>query len=361
MGVLADQVAVLETKVATLESQMAAVQGQVANLENIHGKGGWHDQQVRKGIHRRPSDLLVYYGWPSGFNSAVNQWNLDKVAQDMAKYGLVVLGAGLEDSGHGDHSNTVQVITKVKALNPTALIFGYVSTNQDLSVFQSKANLWNDMGVHGIFMDESGYDYGKTRGDFNDRVDHVHGLSSAKIAFANAWNTDHVLGTADDPSFPNSTFNASSTESLLGPQDWVMLESFGVNTSSYGNLIEPKAQWAARGCKMLGLRATYNVNFAGVGVIQNGHASASSLFAFGVTSALMWSLEAFGTSDASYASGSAAVDFHARPAVAEINPVWSLNPSVQADATNGDRYFRYVEKGRMMVNFADGSSEIVCW
>jgi len=180
----------------------------IANLENIHSKIGWHEQQVMQALYKGPKDLLIYYGYPNSFNSATNGWNNESVAQDMAKYSLIVLGDGVEAPSHPDYANTQIIIPRIKALNPNALIFGYVAVAQTLVNFQSKVDQWNTLAVHGIFMDEAGYDFGKTRAEFNTCVDYVHGKTHAKLCFANAWNTDHVLGTTNDVSYPNSTYNA---------------------------------------------------------------------------------------------------------------------------------------------------------
>ena len=139
-------------------------------------------------------DVLFYYGWLNAFNSAVNGWDNEKVAQDLARYDIIVLGNGLQDSGHGDYANTVDIIGRLQALRPDTSIFGYVSSNQSESSFVSKARDWDDLCVDGIFMDESGYDFGLSRPNLNGLIDIVHGLSCATRCFVNAWNPNHVLG-----------------------------------------------------------------------------------------------------------------------------------------------------------------------
>jgi len=326
----------------------------ITNLENIHAKLGWHNQQVLQALYAKPKDLLIYYGWTNSFNSGVNGWDNWKVALDMSRYELVVFGAGIEDSGHGDHSNCQAIINYIKSLNPNTKLFGYVSTNQTYANFTSKTDDWDDMGVHGIFMDESGYDYGKNRGEFNDRVDYVHG--KGLIAFANAWNTDHILGTANDASYPNSTYNSGAVESKLNTSDWILMESFPVNTTAYTDSTpdgyEAKAEWAARGSKLLSLRATYGVNFAGSCVIADGVSGEQDFFDFGFISALMWSLEAFGSSDTSYGSSSAKTAYLTRPNTEGLRSLWSLNPAIRNDVNDNDIYRRFVEHAQMYVDFS---------
>lgn len=343
-------------RLTALESTSSDHATRINNLETIHSKLGWHSQQVLQATYNRPRDLLIYYGWLNAFNSSSNAWNNEKVAQDMSKYSLIVFGDGVQNPTHGDYSNTQVIIPRIKALNPNALIFGYVTVNQDLSSFQSKVDQWETLQVHGVFMDEAGYDYGKTRSDFNTRVDYVHAKTYAKICFANAWNTDHILGTANDPNYPNSTYNSGAVESNLNNSDWALLESFGVNTAAYTqegqNGFEDKVQWAARGVKFASLRASYGVNFAGVGVINNGNTNGADLFDFSFISSLMWSLEGFGTSDTNYGASSAAVDWWARPDVTEMGVIWTLNPSVQNDVNDNEQYHRYTPNAKMTLDFS---------
>ena len=334
----------------------------ISNIETIHGKLGWHNQEVIKGIYNRPKDMLFYYGWLNSFNSLVNGWSNERVAQDMAKYDILIFGDGVQDPGHGDYANTSVIIPRVKALRPTALVFGYVSANQTLANFQTKVDQWDTLGVDGIFMDESGYDWGIDRIEFNDRVDYVHSKTYAHIAYANAWNTDHLLGTAEDVSYPNSTYNPGLIASNLASTDWVLLESFPINTTSYaGNAgYEAKADWAARGVKTVSLRATYGVNFAAVGVINNGNADSVKLFMFGYMSSMMFSLEAFGTSDTNYGSSSATVNFLGRPNTSDWGSIWNINPSVQVDGNDSDVYFRNFENVKIWLDFSAGE-QLACY
>lgn len=326
----------------------------IDDIETIHGKLGWHNQQVVKSLQNRPKDLLIYYGWMNSFNSAQNGWSNELVAQEMAKYGLIVLGDGIQDSGHGDYSNTSVIIPRIKALNPNTLIFGYVSTDQSIANFEDKVDDWETLEVHGIFMDESGYDFGRTRSEFNTRVDYVHSMNYANLCFVNAWNMDHIIGTTNDASYPNSTYNSSAAESNLTSNDWYLLESFAINSLSYENDYASKTEWAARGVKAIGHRNTYGINLAGSNVIEDGMSGEQTLFNFCFVAALMFSLEANGSSDHYYGSSSAKGKFYTRSDINGIN-CWSLNPSVQVDNSDSDVYHRYVDFGRLLIDWSSSA------
>lgn len=335
--------------------------GRINNLEVIHSKMGWHNQEIYSYGKGRPLDLLVYYGYPNAFNSAVNGWVNERVAQDMAKYGLVVLGDGVQDPSHPDYSNTQVIIPRIKALNPLTKIFGYVSVNHTESSFQEKASNWNVLGVHGILMDEAGYDMGSPatngREAFNSKVAIVQGFDSANICFVNAWNMDHIIGLVDDPSYPNTTWNPGLVASKLTHNDWYMLESFVVNTTTYTESIASKANWASRGLKAQAHRINYGINLASLGIINDDNPDGLGLFKFSFVSALMWSLEANGTSSNYYGASTAQVAYWVRSSISEMGRVWNLNASVHMDLNDVDNYLRYVDHGRFELDFSLGAQD----
>ena len=332
----------------------------IANLENIHAKTGFHWIELHKGGYYKPFDLLVYYGWLNSFNSAVNVWNNESVAKDMARYNLIIFGDGVQDPSHGDYSNTEIIIPRIKALNPCALIFGYVSANQTQTNFETKVKQWGDLSIDGIFMDECGYDYGVDRSEFNDLVDFVHdSTSTIGLVMTNAWNTDHIIGTANDASYPNSTYNPGLVESHLTADDWIFLESFPINTTAYsGNDgYESRTEWAARGVKVIGHRDTYGINLVGAGIINNANSSGQDLFDFGFISACMFALDGYGTSDTGYGASSAAVEFWDRPDLKGAGRVWAPAPSVQNDIGDNQIYWRYTDFAKFMLDFSSAAQD----
>jgi len=329
------------------------------NLEEIHDKTGFHWIELHKGGYYKPFDLLTYYGWLNSFNYSDNSWNNESVAKDMARYNLIIFGDGIQDPGHGDYSNTEIIIPRVKALNPCALIFGYVTANQSQANFETKVDQWNDLEVHGIFMDECGYDYGIDRSEFNTLVDYIHSQTSANLVMTNAWTTDHIIGTANDPSYPNSTYNPGLVESHLTADDWIHLESFPINTTEYSgnNGYESRTEWASRGVKAIGHRDTYGINLVAGGIINNDNSNGQDLFDFGFISACMFALDGYGTSDTGYGASSATVEFWNRPDVKGAGRVWAPAPSVQNDISDNQIYWRYTDFAKFMLDFSSGAED----
>lgn len=331
-----------------------SLQNDVSAINTAISPQGWYTQYIKNWTYPNPQDLLIYYGWLNGFNYSKNSWSNEKVAQDMAKYNYLIFGDGIQNPIHGDYANTQVIVPRIKALNQYAQVFGYVSVNQNLNDFKTKVDQWDNLHVDGIFMDEAGYDYGTTRSGFNDCVDYIHGKTYTNICFTNAWNIDHIIGTENDPTYPNSTYNTTSGVSNLTNNDWYLLESYPINTTAYTSTggYESKWDWAARGSKAANRRYTYGINLAAVGVINNDNTNAQELFNFGFVSAMIWNLEAFGTSDTAYGAGSATVNHWYRPNTEGLGREWAASPSVQLDLNDADKYYRYLDYGRLQLDFS---------
>jgi len=310
-----------------------------------------------------PKNLLVYYGWLNCFNPSINNYNNEKVAQDMAKYDIIILGEGLQNPTHTDYANTQVVLPRVKALNPTVLIFGYVNTLYTLADFQTATDQWDALQVNGIYMDEAGYNCGTTRSDFNTRIDYVRLRTYSNICFVNSWNIDHIIGTADDAEYPNSTWNPSLVESKLIEKDWYLLSSFSVDTVSFSgnNGYEDKEEWYIRGSKAIERRATYGINLASVGIIGNNSAKGQELFNFLSLSSIMFSLDACGSTDTNYGASSSTVYSWHRPNTVELGKLWSPNLEVSVDILDNDIYYRYTDHSKLVLDFSTGAqlSEII--
>jgi len=304
----------------------------------------------------KPQNLLIYYGYPNSFNSSVNSWDNDKVAEDMSKYMAIVLGAGVENSSHPDYSNTCAIIPKIRAINPNCKIFGYVTVNQNANQFETKTDDWDALGVDGIFMDEAGYDYGNTssngRDAFNDKVDYVHSLDM--ICFVNAWNINHVLGTENDASYPNTTWNPSLNASNLDEEDIYLFESLAVNTLVYSDY-ETMSQWITRAKQAISFKDTHGLLMAGVAVIDDNDGDAQDLFDFSYVSALMAELDYFGSSSHYYGSGGS-VKFWDRLDLYELD--WCIyTDNIHNSLVDTDVVVKYLSDGKLYLDFSSGSEE----
>lgn len=306
----------------------------------------------------KPRNCLIYYGWLNAFNSAQNGWDNEKVAQELARYGMLVLGDGIQDPEHGDFANSIIIITRLYELNPCITIFGYVSVNQSYQDFATKSDQWNDLEIDGIFMDEAGYDYGTSstngRVAFNAKVDFIHSQTDANCCLVNSWKPRYVLGTEDDTNnYPNSTWNPYLLQSNLCECDLCLMESFAITSAgSY----ESAAQWAARGLEWHAYQDEFEIGLVGSSVISDSDQDGQAKFDFVYTSACMWGLTAVSTSGAFYGALSAASKMWTRPDVEGFFGEPDCTISVE---NNGTKYFRYAEFGLFSIDFVNEISSRV--
>lgn len=95
-----------------------------------------------------PKYLAVYYGWPSLV--ANSQGNLTKASSWFQKFDLIVFGDGIWNTTHGDHSNTVVIISNLIAQGKK--VFGYVDlgvSTQNLNETQMRTAVdgWSSTGA----------------------------------------------------------------------------------------------------------------------------------------------------------------------------------------------------------------------
>lgn len=310
-----------------------------------------------------PKYLLTYYGYLNSFNSATNGWNNELVAHDMAHYDVCIFGDGVQTPTHPDYANSQIIIARLKVLKPDIKIYGYVSANQVIGTFQTKVNDWDTLEIDGIFMDEAGYDFGVSRDDLNTRIIHVRSKTYSNLCFINCWNMDHIIGTTNDVSYPNSTYNPNLHASLLDSTDYYMLESFVVNTLAYsGNDgYATQSDFLARGNKAINHSNQYGINLAALNIINNDNASGQTLSDFCYNAAVMYGLELSGTSDTYYAASSAAVKLWDKPKKRHIGRTDTI--SVVTSLTDSDVCLRYGEHARVILDWSSGAhtSTIEVW
>jgi hypothetical protein len=96
-----------------------------------------------------PKYLAIYYGWPSLVQNS--QGNLLTASYWFQQFDLIVFGDGIWNTSHGDHYNTITIISNLIANGNE--VFGYVDlgvTTQNLSETQMRAAVdgWSAMGAN---------------------------------------------------------------------------------------------------------------------------------------------------------------------------------------------------------------------
>jgi len=125
-------------------------------------------------------DFAIYYAWPSCANGSAG--DIVKASKLYSRFDCIVFGAGIEipidhkTEAHPDKKNTIAIIQNLKGRTTT---FGYVNLgfrglspgrdDQSREELTNRIQAWYEMGVDGIFFDESSPNYNV---DY-ERLDHV--------------------------------------------------------------------------------------------------------------------------------------------------------------------------------------------
>ena len=141
--------------------------------------------------------VLLYYGYPIAIN---NVWNVEDAVSIYQTYDIVIFGDTYQNPTHSEYESTVAIIQKLAEVAPEVRVVGYVpiglhpdwiNSNLPMEELKNRVNQWNAIGVHGIFLDEFGYDYYVTRERQNEIVGYCHDLG--KFVFANSWSIDYCF------------------------------------------------------------------------------------------------------------------------------------------------------------------------
>lgn len=87
--------------------------------------------------------LCIYYGFPSLVRHTGQDApsSVQEAVNCLLSYDVVILGAGLEETTHPDHANTVQI---VQALTQAGVVvFGYTDTQSTMSLAAIDSSLDN--------------------------------------------------------------------------------------------------------------------------------------------------------------------------------------------------------------------------
>lgn len=256
-----------------------------------------------------PARLAIYYGIPSLVNGAGG--DVAQAARVFGEYDVIVFGDGLQydeprpagpSAGPLEHGRTGALIRLLAERNPAVQLFGYVplGDTQRLSwaALADSVRRWRDLDIHGIFLDEAGYDFGVTRARQNDVIDLIH--SAGLRVFVNAFNPDDVLGTEIVPLNAQGGGNPLGVPARLGRGDLLLLESFVVRLGD----VEAAESWFERSRKA----AEYSRQ-AGVGVMTvttpgPDGAFDASLCELAWWGTVLWSFDGFGWGEQHFAAPS---------------------------------------------------------
>jgi hypothetical protein len=297
-----------------------------------------------------PLRLAIYYGYPSLVNGAGG--DLAAAVSDVSHYDVLVLGDGLEfdtaDGGHAgaaEHAFAARLVRQLAHTSRRPAVFGYVDLGRtqalSLAEIVDRIGRWAMMGIHGVFLDEAGYDFGVTRERQNQAVlaAHARGL---RVCF-NAFNPDDVFGDGQVPINAVGGGNPAGVKSLLSERDAILLESFAVG----GGVTEPAAVLTRRVRAALAGRRRFGTR---VFAIATGDDITRAQYGWWVASA--FGLDAYGWSGSGYGAATSRLRWAPPP---DAEAALGRSQFTDADAQfNLGAWRRETTAGTIVVSALDG-------
>jgi hypothetical protein len=280
-----------------------------------------------------PKNLLIYYSYPSSINGT---YAVAPAAAEFARYDYVVLGDGLEKTGHPDHQNTVDILAQPSMAQPQ--VFGYIdlgvsTQNLSLTEIQTRVDEWQATGASGIFFDDYGYDWGTARQRQNAAATYAH--SRGMPVVANTW----VPADAFD-SRPDLVYNPSGDATALGASDFYLYESHQIIRGDFVG----EMTWQSKANELAAYQAALGIRVFSVTTNDATGRYDEQKFFYAWYSALLYGHEATGWGEYLYAAPDGIAPFRTRPAV---DPGSAFTGPVVRD---GAWYTRDTDRGQVFVN-----------
>ena len=299
-----DEIEALQGTTATQDSAINEIQSNISEL-------------TPKASQKR---TVIYYASPISVNGTFDE---EEAAQVFSRFDVIVFGDGLADTGHGDYASTLAIISRIKELHPKVEIFGYVdlgvsTNNHSIPTMEGMVDDWDTAGATGIFLDDAGYDFQTSRDRQNSMIDYVHGLGMN--VFINAWNQDDLCSSDVD-----ATYNPSGTATTLNDQDYVLLESWVINTNAYTNDYATMSDIKTRADNAVAYRESIGVRWIGTGLVEyslTDEVRQQHLFDVNEAAAHIFGADGYGLDAYMYSASGADV--------AVVKP-WVFSPVVNTD------------------------------
>jgi hypothetical protein len=282
---------------------------------------------------RPPQRLAIYYGIPSLVNGAAG--DVDRAVSIFGAYDAVVFGDGLQydvavpgrpSAGPVERQRTAAIVRRLGAAGRTQ-VFGYVplghTANLSMPMVADAVRRWKALGVHGVFFDEAGYDFGVTRQRQNGAIEAAH--AEGLRVFLNAFDPADVL--VDQP--------------RLGARDLYLLESFLVRNGR----LEDVERWHERARKAHALTRANGVRVWTVTTTEAGFDQ--DLCAAAWWGAVLWGFEGFGWGEPVFSAPTSVLPSRTcgTPGLPDV-------PFTSGVLRSGLRFTRQTARGRIEVDLA---------
>lgn len=238
--------------------------------------------------------LAIYYGYPSLVNGSGG--NVVAAVSVFKMYDQLILGAGLENVSHPDHSKTRSIIGELGMLN--VQVFGYIDSTL---AFKKRVDLWKEMGVEGIFCDKFGYDFGKTRAQQNSIVNYIHGVGL--IAFVNAWIPADVFGSS-----VSAVHNPVGVGPAVGVDDWFLAQSYQIIDGDF----QSASDWKIRSDVLAAYSSSFGTRIACVTTVDSSGVFDQGKMDYAYFSCVLYNFHSFGWGEYNFSAPTSLLPFRVR-------------------------------------------------
>lgn len=183
--------------------------------------------------------VLIYYGYPIAITSA---WSVDEAVLVYKDYDVVVFGDEYFEPDHEVYAQTAAIMQKLTESYPKVKKTGYVpiggseGANLTMAELKRRVDLWQALGVQGIFLDEFGYDYGVTRERQNEIIAYVKNFGL--FVFVNSWNTNYIFSALPMTIewMPDFSPNPNGLAPLVDGFDYTLFETLFWSSTTDGTI-----------------------------------------------------------------------------------------------------------------------------
>lgn len=219
------------------------------------------------------------------------------------------------------------LMAEIKSKNKYVLTACMASTTLSQAAFEARVSLCQYTDC--VYMTNSGYNHGTVdtngRTGFNNKVNYLHSLG--KYAVVDCVNVDHIFGTANDPSYPNSTWNTGLDETALKLGDKYIVNDFVTSSSGFSDPVVLLNKMN----NLFGIRDTYEINLVGMAYLDDNDPDKQLKYDTIFYSALLFGMDGFGLGmNTSYYRPTPSIDKHLM--------FWEREPKVFIEGNYLKRY-----------------------
>lgn len=164
-----------------------------------------------------------YFGTPATIGGSTS---INEAVEIYKNYDIIVFGKNYQETGNANYSSTAQLINAIRASYPYIKIFGAIDVgasagtdNLSIAQINAKIELWKNLKIYGIYLDNFGYDYSVNRTRQNDIINKCRTLELQ--VFVNS-TLDSYIYSKENIVVNSFNGNQSLLPCLLNSKDYAL-------------------------------------------------------------------------------------------------------------------------------------------